>query len=147
MSRGESQWQITYRSFFLFIRLACDQKLDLGHFCLQSMFSYGVSGPFQHASSSQWCSVSLDFWFHFICYLQATGVGESWNHIYTQSQPGGSCDIVVNVYNKQTFLHTFLSQKSKCLCMFLCASAYNNEFFHVLCREIEKDTFMCFVLS
>lgn len=48
------------------------------------------------------------------CLLQAAGAGESWNHIYTQPQPGSSCDAAVHVYNQQTFLHTFLSQKSKC---------------------------------
>lgn len=54
----------------------------------------------------------LRMWYFAV--LQAAGAGESWNHIYTQPQPGSSCDAAVHVYNQQTFLHTFLSQKSKC---------------------------------
>lgn len=49
-------------------------------------------------------------------HLQAAGAGKSWDHIYTQPQSGSSCDAAVNVYNQQTFLHTFLSQKSKYVC-------------------------------
>lgn len=57
------------------------------------------------------------------CRLQAAGAGKSWNHIYTQPQSGSSCDAAVNVYNQQTFLHTFLSQKSKYV--WVCVHLYN----------------------
>lgn len=64
---------------------------------------------------ASWVRVAL-FMALFFLSSQASGAGKSWNRIHTQPQPGRSCDTAVDVYVQQAVLHTFLSQKSKCMC-------------------------------
>uniref|UniRef100_A0A7N8XC00 Transmembrane 131 like n=1 Tax=Mastacembelus armatus TaxID=205130 RepID=A0A7N8XC00_9TELE len=63
------------------------------------------------------------------------------NHIYTQPQPGSSCDTAVNVYIQQAFLHTFLSPNNNDrmeTVKIVCVSCCNNIFSYAssLCQVI-----------